>query len=509
MTGQQLLVSLFVCVIMVLLSCASSPKSTPSYESITFTPTWESLDLYEVPAWYQDAKFGIFIHWGPYAVPAHGSEWYPRNMYNRDSSLFAHHKQTWGDQSEFGYKDFIPLFKAENWDPDAWAELFAQSGARYVMPVAEHHDGFAMYDSSHTGWNAKAMGPQRDICGELAQAVRKRDMKFCVSSHYAWNWRYYFVEDGFDNANPMYAGLYGRRHDPNAPADAEFLAHWYARTKELIDKYQPAVLWFDFGFTWPEFEPGRREIAAYYYNQQKQWGEGVALNYKRWTQPEKGVTKVAFPPGTGVLDLEREKSPHIRDFFWQTDTSISKKSWGYIENDEFKSPDGLIDDLVDIVSKNGCMLLNVGPRPDGTIPQEAQDILLAMGKWLNVNGTAIYGSRPWILSGEGPTVTAQGHISERKNKPYTAEDIRFTQDGTYLYAIVLDWPANNVLAIKSLKDGQAIGVKGIKSIEMLGSSQKLAWSQDTNVLTIKLPKERLGDFAYVLKITPKGDLVKP
>ncbi|MFC1763300.1 alpha-L-fucosidase [Planctomycetota bacterium] len=486
-----------------------SCTTTAPYEDVRFEPSWESLQQYEVPDWYQDAKFGIFIHWGGYAVPAHGSEWYPRNMYNRDSSLFKHHQETWGDQSEFGYKDFLPLFKAEKWDPEAWAELFAASGARYVMPVAEHHDGFAMYDSSHTKWDAKEMGPKRDICGELAEAVRKRDMKFCVSSHYAWNWRYYFYEDGFDNVNPAYAGLYGRRHAEDAPADAEFLAHWYARTKELIDKYQPAVLWFDFGFCWPEFEPGRREIAAYYYNKQKEWGKGVALNYKRWTKPEKGVTEVAFPAGTAVLDLEREKSPHIREFFWQTDTSISKKSWGYIENDSFKSPNQLIDDLVDIVSKNGCMLLNVGPRPDGTIPQEAQDILLTMGRWLMTNGDAIYGTRPWILSGEGPTGTAEGHLSENKNKPYTSKDIRFTQDGKYLYLIALDWPIDQSLTVTSLKEGQAVGSKGIKSISLLNSEKKLKWSQDATALTITLPKDRPGDFAYVLKITPQGDLAMP
>lgn len=509
MAGRRFLTILVLFSVTMTLSCSAPVQQAETYEDVSFEPNWDSLLQYEVPTWYQDAKFGIFIHWGGYAVPAHGSEWYPRNMYNRDSSLFEHHKDTWGDQSEFGYKDFLPKFKAENWDPDAWAELFAKSGARYVMPVAEHHDGFAMYDSSHTKWDAKDMGPRRDICGELAAAVRKQGMEFCVSSHFAWNWRYYFIEDGFDNADPAYAGLYGRRHDPNAPADEEFLAHWYARTQELIDKYQPSVLWFDFGFCWPEFEPGRREIAAYYYNKQKEWGRGVALNYKRWTKPEKGVTEVAFPAGSAVLDLEREKSPHIREFFWQTDTSISKKSWGYIENDTFKSPNQLIDDLVDIVSKNGCMLLNIGPRADGTIPQEAQDILLTMGQWLEANGPAIYGTRPWVLSGEGPTGTAEGHLSENKNKAYTAQDVRFTQDGEFLYAFALDWPEDNVLKVTSLSTDQAIGTGGIKSITLLGSSKKLKWSQDESGLTITLPSEPMGEFAYVLKIAPKGDLVTP
>lgn len=452
-------------------------------------------------------KFGIFIHWGVYAVPAAGSEWYPRNMYNKGNSLFSYHKDTWGNQSQFGYKDFVRKFKAENWDPEAWAELFEQSGARYVVPVAEHHDGFAMYDSSHTRWNSVNMGPHRDICGELAEAVRKRGMKFGVSSHFAWNWRYYFKDESFDNMNPEYADLYGVNHDPKAQASPEFLALWHARTKELIDKYEPDLLWFDFGFCYPEFEQGRMDIAAYYYNKGVEWNKGVVLNYKRWTKPAEGVTKVAFPAGSATLDLEREKSPNIRKFFWQTDTSISTKSWGYIENDNYKSPDKLVDDLVDIVSKNGCLLLNVGPRADGTIPQKAQDVLLAIGQWLNVNGQAIYDTRPWKISGEGPTGTAQGHLSENKNKPFTAKDIRYTQDGKHLYAILLDWPQGSEAVITSLDDAKDVGTKGIKSISLLGQRKPLTWSMGEQGLTVTLPDEKVGDYAYVLKITPKGALV--
>ena len=472
-----------------------------------FEPTWESLKQYETPEWNMNDKFGIFIHWGVYAVPAAGSEWYPRNMYNKGNRLFAYHKDTWGDQSEFGYKDFVPKFKAEKWDPEAWAELFEQSGARYVVPVAEHHDGFAMYDSSHTRWNSVNMGPGRDICGELAKAVRKRGMKFGVSSHFAWNWRYYFKDQSFDNVNPEYADLYGVNHDPEAEASPEFIAHWHARTKELIDRYEPDLLWFDFGFCHPEFEPGRKDIAAYYYNKGIEWNKGVALNYKRWTKPSIGVTEVAFPAGTGTLDLEREKSPNIRKFFWQTDTSISTKSWGYIENDNFKSPDKLIDDLVDIVSKNGCLLLNVGPRADGTIPLGARNVLLAMGHWLEVNGQAIYDTRPWTISGEGPTGTAEGHLSENKNKPFTARDIRYTQDGKRLYTTLLDWPRGGHATVTSLKAATDVGTRGIKSIHLIGQKAPLAWSFGDQGLTIELPEKRVGDFAHVLKITPKGTLV--
>lgn len=472
-----------------------------------FEPTWDSLKQYEVPQWNQDAKFGIFIHWGVYAVPAAGSEWYPRNMYNKDSNLFEHHKKTWGDQLNFGYKDFIPKFRAEKWDPDAWAELFERAGARYVVPVAEHHDGFAMYDSSLTKWNSVKMGPGRDICGELANAIRKRGMKFGVSTHYAWNWRYYFKDESFDNVDPAYAGLYGVRHNPKLLASPEFITLWYKRTKELIDKYEPDLLWFDFGFCYPEFEQGRKVIAAYYYNKGIEWNKGVVLNYKRWTKPAEGVTEVAFPAGAGTLDLEREKSPRIREFFWQTDTSISSKSWGYIDNDTFKSPDRLVDDLVDIVAKNGCLLLNVGPRADGTIPQEAQEILLAIGDWLKINGQAIYGTRPWKIFGEGPTGVVEGHLSEKKNKPFTAEDIRYTQDGKYLYATVLDWPASDKLTIKSLNSEMAVCTKGIASIKLLSTGTKLKWTRDSKGLHITLPDEKPGDYAHVFKIIPKGKLV--
>ena len=491
----------------IIIALAGTSCTQMNQQATRFEPTWDSLTQYETPKWNMDDKFGIFIHWGVYAVPAAGSEWYPRNMYNKDDPLFEHHKKTWGDQSTFGYKDFVPKFRAENWDPEAWAELFERSGARYVVPVAEHHDGFAMYDSSHTRWNSVIMGPRRDICGELAKAVRKRGMKFGVSTHYAWNWRYYFKDESFDNVNPANADLYGVNHAPKAEASPEFMAHWYARTKELIDKYQPDLLWFDFGFCYPEFEVSRREIAAYYYNKGIEWNKGVVLNYKRWTKPAEGVTQVAFPDGAGTLDLEREKSPHIREFFWQTDTSISKKSWGYIENDEFKSPDRLVDDLVDIVAKNGCLLLNVGPRADGTIPQEAQDILLAIGRWLQMNGEAIYETRPWKISGEGPTGTAEGHLSEGKNKPYTAEDIRFTQDGKHLFAIVLDRPKDNRVVITSLRENAAVGMTEIKSIKLLGSKAQLNWSRNAQGLNVQLPDEKTGDYAHVLKITPKGDFL--
>ncbi|MDQ1256809.1 MAG: alpha-L-fucosidase [Candidatus Hydrogenedentes bacterium] len=384
------------------------------------------------------------------------------------------------------------MFKAENWDPEAWADLFAKSGAKYVVPVAEHHDGFAMYDSSHTEWDAVQMGPHRDTVGELAAAVRKRGLKLGVSSHYAFNWNYYTFDDKFDTADPANVGLYGRRHAPDIAADETFMNQWYARTTELVDKYQPDLFWFDFCFNRVEFEPYRQRFAAYYYNKGIEWGKGVAVNYK----------DQAFPPEAAVLDIERGKLDVLRDLFWQTDTSISVRSWGYIEGDTFRPVDSFVDDLIDIVSKNGCLLLNVGPRPDGTIPQEAQDILLGIGKWLDMNGEAIYGTRPWLIYGEGPTEVRTGSFTDAANKAFTPQDLRFTTKNGVLYAIALAWP-EKPLRIQSLGAG-ALADAQVKEVRMLGVEAPIVWKQEEDALVVTPPAQPPCECAYVFKITLDG-----
>ena len=457
-----------------------------------YEATWESLAQYTVPAWYQDVKFGIFIHWGVYSVPAFGNEWYPRHMYIRDKPEYKHHQAIWGDQGAFGYKDFIPMFRAEHWDPEAWAELFERAGARYVVPVAEHHDGFAMYDSAHTKWDSVAMGPKRDIVGELGEVVRKRGIKYGASTHFAFNWRYYTFDEAFDTVDPSNVGLYGRPHEADVPADAEFLELWYARVADIVDKYRPDVLWFDFGFNKAEFEPYRRKIAAYYYNRAVEWGKEVAINYK----------DEAFAHEAAVLDIERGKLGELRDLFWQTDTSVSTRSWGYIDKDHFRSVGSLVDDLVDIVSKNGCLLLNVGPRPDGTIPDEAQEALLGVGQWLEVNGEAIYGTRPWVRFGEGPTEVKTGGFTDTKNKPFTAEDIRFTRKGDALYAICLARPEGK-LRIRSLGKKSAPEL-GVGRVELLGMAGELQWKRGKDKLTIELPDAVPGEHAFVFRVALEG-----
>jgi alpha-L-fucosidase len=474
---------------------------TKAYEA-----TWESLKTYTVPEWYQDAKFGIFIHWGVYCVPAFANEWYPRNMYLKGSPEYDHHVKTWGPHDKFGYKDFIPMFKAEKFDPARWADLFKKAGAKYVMPVAEHHDGFAMYDCSFSRWTAVKMGPKRDIVGELAAAVRQAGLVFSLSSHRAEHW--WFMNGGMefdsDVRDPRYYDFYGpakpgpshldqekwTSKDWRPRPDGKFLEDWLARTCELVDKYQPQVVWFDWWIEQAVFEPYLQRFAAYYYNRGLEWGKGVAINHKY----------ESFPEGTAVFDIERGQLKGIRPLFWQTDTAISKNSWGYVEGQNYKTPASLIHDLVDIVSKNGALLLNIGPRPDGTIPEPEQEILLEIGRWLEVNGEAVYGTRPWKIYGEGPTEVFEGAFQDIKRTEFTAQDVRFTARGDTLYAIVLGWPESGEVVIQSLSTSQAHYPAAIKQVELLGAKGAVQWSRDAHGLKVKLPAEKPSAAAFALRI---------
>ena len=462
-----------------------------------FQPNWESLKSYQIPEWYQNAKFGIFIHWGIYSVPAFESEWYPRNMYRQGTAEFKHHVETYGPQDKFGYKDFIPLFTADKFDPAAWTQLFVEAGARFIMPVAEHHDGFALYDTALSEWNAAKMGPKRDIIGELASAVQERGLVFTASSHRAEHGWFFsggrlFPSDVQDAA---YDGLYGpAQPEPKNPDDAgegevsaAFLEDWLARTCELVDNYKPKIVWFDWWIQTPPFAPYLQLFAAYYYNRAAEWGEGVAINYKY----------NAFEEGTAVFDVERGQLSGIRQALWQNDTSVSKSSWGYTRNQEYKTVESLVCDLVDVVSKNGALLLNIGPKPDGTIPDEEQAILREIGKWLAINGEAIYDTRPWHLFGEGPTEVTEGAFTDTKRSAFTGEDLRFTVRGETLYAIALAWPGERLriksLALKSVQAGKVAGVL------LLGDNKPLQFTQTAEELVVELPGQT-GDHAFVFQI---------
>ena len=338
-----------------LASCQSINKESYNIDSVAspkgtevFHPDWKNIaDNYQFPEWFADAKFGIFIHWGPYSVPAYDTEWYSRNMYQKDHHVYKHHIETWGPQDKFGYKDFIPLFKAEKFNAEEWVKLFKEAGAKYIVPVAEHHDGFSMYNSKLNKWNAVNMGPKKDIIGLLKEAIEKEGLIFGLSTHRAENAWFYnggmkFPSDVQDST----ISLYGRRYD-NEKYTEDFAREWLTHTYELINKYEPKLIWFDWTVNNPVLMPYFNKFMAYYYNNALDWGKNVVVN-----------TKYGYPTNVQVWDIERGKSGKMMQFPWQTDTSVGKKSWSYIDGEENKSPEQIVHDLIDIVSKNGNLLVN-------------------------------------------------------------------------------------------------------------------------------------------------------
>jgi alpha-L-fucosidase len=453
-----------------------------------FQPTWESLkENYRVPRWFAGAKFGLFMHWGLYSVPAHHNEWYEKHMYAAD---LAWHTEHFGPPEKFGYKDFIPLFTQDKFDPAAWAELFKKSGAKFVIPTAQHHENFAMWDSAVTPFNAKQMGPKRDLIGDLCQAVRKQGLKFGVSNHGIENFQ--FINPSADLTarlkaahadlyDPAWADFYNVADRSDAACE-KFLVNWYARNVELIDKYQPDILWFDNGIDQRFLDPLKLRVAAYYYNRARAWGREVSI----------GAKKAAFAPSDkntetigAILDFEKVggRSPAgIRPGVWEVDDPIGS-TWGYTSDMRVSSPAAILGKLVDTVSKNGVYMLNLSPKADGTIPQAQQDTLLGIGQWLAMNGEAIYDTHSWINFGEG----------ERGQNA-----VRFTVKGDSMFAIILGkWPEKELL-IKSLAAGTEAGK--VENVTLLGGSEPLKFSQDAGGLDVQLPTTAPCKYAYVLKI---------
>ena len=449
-----------------------------------FKPSWESLQAqYKVPAWFVGAKFGLFMHWGVYSVPAHHNEWYEKHMYGAEA---AWHQEHFGQQDKFGYKDFIPMFTQEKFDANAWAALFKASGARFVIPTAQHHDNFAMWSSKVTPYNAAQMGPKRDLIGELCAAVRKQGLKFGVSNHGIENFQFInppaAMLEGMkaqkaDLFDPAWADFYNVA-DRSDAACQKFLVNWFERNAELIDKYRPDMLWFDNGVDQRYLDPLKLQVAAYYYNRAKGWGKEVSISTK----------KAAFAPaGTNIttigsiLDFEGRIPPGIRTGAWQVDSKIGS-TWGYTSDMRVASAASVIGTLVDIVSRNGTLLLNLSPKADGTIPPEQQETLRGIGNWLQVNGEAIYDTHNWILFGE-----------EGQQK------IRFTVKGDALYAIMVGkWPGASI-HIRSLATSAALQGK-ITAVTMLGSKENLQFSRDTTGLTVNLPATPPCEAAYTIRI---------
>ena len=459
-----------------------------------FLPNWESLrENYRVPAWFNDAKFGLFIHWGPYTVPAYHNEWYEKHMY---AQYRTWHTEHFGPHEHFGYKDFLPRFTADKFDPTAWAELFKKSGARFVIPTAQHHDNFALWDSAVTPFNAKRIGAHRDLIGELATAIRACGLKFGVSNHGIENFQFINPPTDLltelkakhaDLFDPAWADFYNVA-DRSDAALQKFLVNWYERNVELIDKYQPDMLWFDNGIDIRYLDPLKLRIAAYYYNRAFTWGKTVSLSTKKAAYAPSGKNTETIG---SIIDFEKigARSPAgIRTGAWQVDEPIGS-TWGYTNDMTVAGPATIIAKLADTVAKNGTLLLNLSPRSDGTIPQSQQDTLLAIGRWLELNGEAIYGTHNWTMFGVG------GARGER------GPHIRYTVKDDTLYAIIIGpWP-NGTVSLPALTTGTA--AEGlIRRVTLLGgSSADLAFTQDSAGLHVRLPATPPCAHAYTLKIT--------
>ena len=409
-------------------------------------------------------------------------------MYIKGTKEYDHHIKTYGAHKDFGYADFIPMFKGEKFNADEWIDLFKAAGAKYFMPVAEHHDGFQMYDSELSDWNSVKMGPKKDILGEIKKASKDKDIVLCASSHRAENYWFFSGSRDFDSGiqDMEYQEPYGYAHKGfvqedthsiySTPATKEHLENWLVRTCEIVDKYQPKSVWFDWWIQNMSFNPYLKKFAAYYYNKSVEWGEEVAINYKN----------DAYAYSTAIFDIERGQLKDIRPRLWQTDTAVAKNSWGYTENNDFKDPADIVCDLIDIVSKNGTLLLNVGPKADGTITEEDKSVLLSIGEWLKVNGESIYDTTYWNIYGEGSTEVPEGTFAEKDRKAFQSEDIRFTYKAPYIYANVLSWPESNEVKILSLKKESKHFSGHIKDIEILGFDNELDFEQTDECLKIVL-----------------------
>ncbi|MHA1339819.1 MAG: alpha-L-fucosidase [Promethearchaeota archaeon] len=489
-----------------------------------YEESWNSLKKHQTPEWLHNAKFGIYFHWGVYSVPEFGNEWYPHKMYIKIYKEFKFHKKNFGDQSKFGYKDLIQRFMAEKFDPNDWAQIFKDAGAKFAGPVAEHHDGFSMWKSELNPWNAYDMGPKRDIVGEMEKAIRSKGLKFICTFHHSYNWYYYYHSKKYDTGDPAYSKLYGPLHE-NGPKEGcsnlkydrpskEFLEFWFGKIKEVIDNYKPDLIWFDFGLNWIP-DKYKKKMAAYYYNRAEDWGKEVEIVYKHHD----------LPPNIGLADYERGRSSNLTYFKWMTDTSIGVKSWSYIKNEKYKSTLSLIQTFIDIISKNGILLLNIGPKYTGEIPEIVRERLIELGNWISKNKEAIYDTTPWSIAEEGPSkLKGTGGFNERKKIKYTNRDFRFVSKNNSLYIFQMDSSnvANvqkNEVKIKTFAKSRPLKkiplIKNnfvlleesdIESIKLVENNENLTWKIDHEGLTIKLDessiltKNKFIKFPLVFKI---------
>jgi alpha-L-fucosidase len=470
-----------------------------------FQPDFESLEkVNPVPEWFKDAKFGIYFHWGVYSVPAYANEWYPRNMYIEGSKENKHHIEVYGTPSDWPYNNFItgandrqgnfvqfaPRLKSEggSFDPDEWAQLFADAGAKFAGPVAEHHDGFSMWASKVNPWNAKDTGPKLDLVGLLTDAIRRQNLKVILSMHHAFNITGYY-DAVPPTSDPKLQILYGQQGKEKNEA------LWLSKHKEIIDNYKPDIIWQDINLPLIS-ENVLLGFLSYYYNKAEEWNKEVVATYKDGLNPK-----------CAVLDFERGGATDITENYWLTDDLISSSSWCYTEGIEYYSKKQILHGFLDRISKNGNLLLNISPKADGTIPQEQKDILLAMGAWLKKYGEAVYATRVWEKYGEGPTLMGAKHGVFTAPAEGTTKDVRYTRskDNTTLYAILLGWDAGQKEITLTSLASKSIDLQHLKSIMLIdGAAGKyipLAYRQDDEGLTISLPERSFEEMAYVIKLT--------
>ena len=467
-----------------------------------FTSEWDSLLKYQAPEWFRDAKFGIWAHWGPQSVPMAG-DWYARNMFIQGSSQYKDHLERYGHPSEHGYRELIDLWKCEKWKPDELMKLYKETGAKYFVSMGVHHDNFDLWNSKYHDWNATKYGPHRDVVGEWQSAAKRNGLKFGVSEHlgasYTW-WKASKESDKtgslagvpYEGANPKYQDLYHPLPEADDKSwystNAAWHKEWSDRISDLVTNYKPDLLYSDGGFP---FGTVSRKVVANLYNQSFDAKGKVQAVYLA-----KDMGSGEFKAGTCVTDRERGAMAEVSPVVWQTDTSVG--DWFYNKNWPFRKPKWIIHTLVDVVSKNGNLLLNVVQRPDGSLDADLVDTLRNVGAWLNTNGESIYGTRPWLTFGEGPTKVVGGHFKE--DFPFNEKDIRFARKGkSTLYATLLGAPKSR-FSIESL--ALYNGVKGqVKKVECVSVKQKLSFRQDATGLHIDLP-DALGDrVATVFKIT--------
>jgi alpha-L-fucosidase len=469
-----------------------------------FSADAASLDKYETPDWFRDAKFGIWSHWGPQAVPRAG-DWYARNMYIYGTPQYEHHLKHYGHPSKSGYKDIIPLWKAEKFEPDALMALYAKAGAKYFVSMGVHHDNFDLWDSKYHRWNAVKMGPHRDIVGAWQKAATRAGLRFGVSEHLGASYGWFGTSHGhdevfpalgvpYDGADPQYADLYHAKHDELFGGgqqwytkDSAYHQEWFNRVTDLVTRYQPDLLYSDGGI--PFGTTGRTLVANFYNANIKAHGKLEAV------YNHKDIGSGEFLRKAGVQDVERGVMNGIQPLPWQTDTSMG--DWFYSEGYKYKTTADVVTMLADIVSKNGNLLLNVVQYPDGSLPPESRKFLDEMAAWISVNGEAIYGTRPWKTFGEGPTKTEGGAFKE--NAEYTAGDIRFTTKGGALYAITLGEPKGQV-RIASLGARAGLETRPVKSVALVGATAPLRWTQQDDALVIDVPASLPTAIASSFKI---------